>query len=1030
MSSGEDLKSLLLEVGSKLGKPPSSVKELLPLLDRVEAYLARVEQSPSRAIQDALSPTLRALVDDKLLRHSDVDVRVSVASCISEVTRITAPEAPYDDEQMKEVFQLIVSSFESLPDMSSRSYSKRASILETVSIVRSSVVMLDLELDGLILEMFRHFITAIRDYHPEKVYGCMESIMTRVIEESEEIPSDLLFCILDTVKKDNKEVTPIACKLMKKVIETCADKLKPYIESAVRANVVSLAAYDEVVSLIFNEASVETVVQSESTAASVFEVVGADKPSHPEADPIQTADETSVVAVNAIEKLPADVVKSNGNAGVEAETLSGSSTLPDPKPSNAVKAPETLTAGPSAAVSNADGPVVETDTKASETVCENLQTNNGDCDAEELDEGESTAEPKTEKSMKKRGRKTRAKKKMSESKLAGKSSSTMNQLEVSGEFHKSSNKDMCPSPQQEPSIEAAEHCSLKPIETDDVPSKGNNGESGEILNGHSKSKTAASHSENHASLNEKIITPDTVDFKEETTILNVDPSDVKATVSAVDAPVDKTNAPNDENLENTTNLASDAAQEVGAPTVDEPVEEIETSAGKSPEQLGVPSEDTNKVEDGPSKTKDGIKKRGRGKGKATLHKLAAQATIDNNSKHVTPSQKSASKPVKDENESKDTPKTSSKRKRIEENNNESKDYGEELVGSKVKVYWPADKKFYKGVIEFFDSAKKKHKVLYADGEVEHLLLKKQRWMVVNSDEDSDSEEETDQKTADAGSEKRQKAKSHGGCDSKKRLGRPPSSNSKSASNKPGRKPKDFAKSGGKSRDDSKAGAKAKTDSSKEEEKSRVESIKKLGRPRADVSKSTDKSTAGEPSSKAAKKSKADESKLTDKSTAEDTKSSGKPKGNDSKTSIEGKSDSNAASKPEDENSSVKQKDPKGKGTKLGDETPEIKSAANLKSGEESENKSGSAAKEDTPKTASAAKRKGKSAKTVPKSDVKAPESADLDPSDEEDSKEVAEEQTPSLAKAAGSSKRKAPVIDKRNKSGVKSGQKQKKGRKN
>ncbi|CAM8919637.1 unnamed protein product [Rhodiola kirilowii] len=970
MSSGEDLKSLLLEVGSKLGKPPSSVKELLPLLDRVEAYLARVEQSPSRAIQDALSPTLRALVDDKLLRHSDVDVRVSVASCISEVTRITAPEAPYDDEQMKEVFQLIVSSFESLPDMSSRSYSKRASILETVSIVRSSVVMLDLELDGLILEMFRHFITAIRDNHPEKVYGCMESIMTRVIEESEEIPSDLLFCILDTVKKDNKEVTPIARKLMKKVIETCADKLKPYIESAVRANVVSLAAYDEVVSLIFNEASVETVVQSESTAASVFEVVGADKPSHPEADPIQTADETSVVAVNAIEKLPADVVKSNGNAGVEAETLSGSSTLPDPKPSNAVKAPETLTAGPSAAVSNADGPVVETDTKASETVCENLQTNNGDCDAEELDEGESTAEPKTEKSMKKRGRKTRAKKKMSESKLAGKSSSTMKQLEVSG--------DMCPSPQQEPSIEAVEHCSLKPIETDDVPSKGNNGESGEILNGHSK----------------------------------------------IDAPVDKTNAPNDENLENTTNLASDAAQEVGAPTVDEPVEEIETSAGKSPEQLGVPSEDTNKVEDGPSKTKDGIKKRGRGKGKATLHKLAAQATIDNNSK------KSASKPVKDENELKDTPKTSSKRKRIEENNNESKDYGEELVGSKVKVYWPADKKFYKGVIEFFDSAKKKHKVLYADGEVEHLFLKKQRWMVVNSDEDSDSEEETDQKTADAGSEKRQKAKSHGGCDSKKRLGRPPSSNSKSASNKPGRKPKDFAKSGGKSRGDSKAGAKAKTDSSKEEEKSRVESIKKLGRPRADVSKSTDKSTAGEPSSKAAKKSKADESKLTDKSTAEDTKSSGKPKGNDSKTSIEGKSDSKAASKPEDENSSVKQKDPKGKGTKLGDETPEIKSAANVKSGEESENKSGSAAKEDTPKTASAAKRKGKSAKTVPKSDVKAPESADLDPSDEEDSKEAAEEQTPSLAKAAGSSKRKAPVIDKGNKSGVKSGQKQKKGRKN
>ena len=52
-------------------------------------------------MQTALSPSLQALVDDKLLRHSDTDVKVAVASCISEITRITAPEAPYDDDQMK-----------------------------------------------------------------------------------------------------------------------------------------------------------------------------------------------------------------------------------------------------------------------------------------------------------------------------------------------------------------------------------------------------------------------------------------------------------------------------------------------------------------------------------------------------------------------------------------------------------------------------------------------------------------------------------------------------------------------------------------------------------------------------------------------------------------------------------------------------------------------------------------------------------------------------------------------------------------
>lgn len=63
---------------------------------------------------------------------------------------------------MQEIFQLIVAAFEKLFDTSSRSYSKRVSILETVAKVRSCVVMLDLECDALIIEMFQHFLKAIR----------------------------------------------------------------------------------------------------------------------------------------------------------------------------------------------------------------------------------------------------------------------------------------------------------------------------------------------------------------------------------------------------------------------------------------------------------------------------------------------------------------------------------------------------------------------------------------------------------------------------------------------------------------------------------------------------------------------------------------------------------------------------------------------------------------------------------------------------------------------------------------------------
>jgi len=63
----------------------------------------------------------------------------------------------------QEVLRLIVSSFENIHDMySSRWYETRISILEIVAKVRLCVVMLDLECDALILEMFQLFLKTIR----------------------------------------------------------------------------------------------------------------------------------------------------------------------------------------------------------------------------------------------------------------------------------------------------------------------------------------------------------------------------------------------------------------------------------------------------------------------------------------------------------------------------------------------------------------------------------------------------------------------------------------------------------------------------------------------------------------------------------------------------------------------------------------------------------------------------------------------------------------------------------------------------
>lgn len=78
--------------------------------------------------------------------------------------------------------------------------------------------------------------------------------------------------------------------------------------------------------------------------------------------------------------------------------------------------------------------------------------------------------------------------------------------------------------------------------------------------------------------------------------------------------------------------------------------------------------------------------------------------------------------------------------------------GEDLVGSKVRVWWPIDRKFYNGVVDSFNSRTKKHRVFYDDGEKEILDMDKERWELIGDDDDDDDnaadEDKSDDEIAD------------------------------------------------------------------------------------------------------------------------------------------------------------------------------------------------------------------------------------------------------------------------------------------
>lgn len=87
--SDVELEKGLTAVETALSWPTSTI-------DRADKLLSKVEQSPANSMLIACLPLMDALIAEDVLKHSDVDVKARVASCISEITRITAPVPPYE----------------------------------------------------------------------------------------------------------------------------------------------------------------------------------------------------------------------------------------------------------------------------------------------------------------------------------------------------------------------------------------------------------------------------------------------------------------------------------------------------------------------------------------------------------------------------------------------------------------------------------------------------------------------------------------------------------------------------------------------------------------------------------------------------------------------------------------------------------------------------------------------------------------------------------------------------------------------
>ncbi|KAH9302986.1 hypothetical protein KI387_014569, partial [Taxus chinensis] len=128
MSEG-GLKERIIKDGKKLKHLHHSKDALLKDLEETANCLVMVEQSDKYMIHSLMFQ----LIKPRIFWHEDVRVKNMVVTCIVEVTRVTAPNLPYSDDIMRDIFEHTVESFQGFWNTTIRYHNKRMKILETMT---------------------------------------------------------------------------------------------------------------------------------------------------------------------------------------------------------------------------------------------------------------------------------------------------------------------------------------------------------------------------------------------------------------------------------------------------------------------------------------------------------------------------------------------------------------------------------------------------------------------------------------------------------------------------------------------------------------------------------------------------------------------------------------------------------------------------------------------------------------------------------------------------------------------------------
>ncbi|KAI0824810.1 armadillo-type protein [Trametes gibbosa] len=179
----------------------------------------------------SLHPVRKELINTTILLHKDRGVKAYTACCLADLLRLYAPDAPYTQAELRDIFQFFFRQLTTgLKGPNEPYYNEYFHLLESLSTVKSVVLVCDLPNgDDLMVDIFRDFFGLVRRDLAKKIELFMADILIALIDECQSLPSEVLEIIMAQFMDKHAKMDQPAYRLAVQVCNATADKLQRHV---------------------------------------------------------------------------------------------------------------------------------------------------------------------------------------------------------------------------------------------------------------------------------------------------------------------------------------------------------------------------------------------------------------------------------------------------------------------------------------------------------------------------------------------------------------------------------------------------------------------------------------------------------------------------------------------------------------------------------------------------------------------------------------------------------------------------------